>query len=65
MLGKDPPPAPPHSEMLNLAAGTWLEQLRTLGGVAGPRVSALLLCSLYTHYDTYLHVLVVTQSLPL
>lgn len=62
-MGTTPPP--PHPEVLSQAAGTWLEQLRTLGGTGGPRVSALLIRSLYTHYDTYLHVLVVTQSLPL
>lgn len=34
------------------AAGIWLEQLRYLSDMGGPRVSSILLCSSNTNYNT-------------
>lgn len=48
VVGKEPP----GSEMLSLAAGTWLGRLRVLSDMGGPRVSAIVLCLLNINYNT-------------
>lgn len=48
VVGKEPP----GPEMLNLAAGTWLEQLRVLSDMGGPRAPAILLCLLNINCNT-------------
>lgn len=52
---------PPGSEMLNLAAGIWPKQLRTLSDMGGPRVSAVLLRLLNINYHTNTSLLLQSE----